>query len=126
MRRTVSLLSLAVSAAAATVGCASTGYHYSQIFGTRYHRAPIDTYPVSVLRIDDKDNVFRPALVDPGLRQITLQGPPGGAGGFGKVKTFALRVAPCTRYYVVAVKSNKLDSDFAMQVDFQEPVAGCT
>ena len=30
--------------------CASTDYHYSQLSGTRYYRAPIDTYPVSIIR----------------------------------------------------------------------------
>ena len=88
--------------------------------GTRYYRAPIDTYPVSILRVDGKDVmngtvgvvlVDRPTrtrqvrLVDPGPRQVTVQGPPGGVGGIGETRTFPLDVAPCTRYYLVAVKS---------------------
>lgn len=119
----------AVAVAACTLAaCASVGdnYHFSQISGNRYFRAPIDTYAVSIVSVDGKDNVFRPALVDPGLRQITVQGPPGGAGGNGDQKTLALEVAPCTRYYLVAVKQNKLNSDFEVRVDYQEPVSGCT
>jgi AmmeMemoRadiSam system protein A len=50
-------------------------------------------------------------LVDPGPRQITVQGPPGGTGGFGETRTFPLDVAPCTRYYLVAVKTNRLAND---------------
>ena len=107
-------------------GCASTGYHYSQLVGTRYFRAPIDTYAVSILRVDGETNVFRQALVDPGLRQITLQGPPSPTSSTGPIKTFALDVAPCTRYYLVAVKANKLESDYVPRVDFSEPVPGCT
>ena len=116
----------AVAAIALLAGCASTDYHYSQISGKRHFRAPIDTYSVSIVRIDGKDNTFRPATVDPGLRQVTVQGPPGGASSIGEERTIALDVVPCTRYYLVAVKQNPLASDFAIKVDYQEPVAGCT
>jgi hypothetical protein len=132
----------ALAAACAFAACASTDYHYSQLSGTRYHRVPIDTYPVSIVRVDGKDTLFGPltkiraesrdayqrpySLVDPGMRQVTVQGPPGGAGGVGETRTIPLEVAPCTRYYLVAVKSNTLASDFSVRVDYQEPVAGCT
>jgi hypothetical protein len=131
-----------IAAACALAACASTDYHYSQLSGKRYHRTPIDTYPVSIVRIDGKDSLQGPlrvdrresregyqreyALVDPGLRQVTVQGPPGGAGGVGETRTVPLEIAPCTRYYLVAVKSNTLASDFTVRVDYQEPVSGCT
>ncbi len=116
----------ALLASGALAACASTDYHYSQLSGYRYFLAAIDTYPVSIIRVDGKDNVFKPALVDPGLRQVTVQGPPGGAGGVGEQRTLALEVAPCTRYYLVAVKANRLESDFQVRIDYQEPVSGCT
>ena len=129
MRRSsisISISAVAVLGACALTACASADYHFSQLYGNRYFRTPIDTYPVSIVRVDGKDNTFKPALVDPGMRQVTVQGPPGGVGGVGQEKTLALEVAPCTRYYLVAVKQNKLSSDFAVRVDFQEPVSGCT
>lgn len=131
----------ALTAACALAACASNDYHYSQLSGTRYHRVPIDTYAVSILRVDgqeslagtlarrveNRDGYSRPyALVDPGLRQVTVQGPPGGAGGVGETRTVPLEIAPCTRYYLVAVKTNPLASDFTVRVDYQEPVSGCT
>ena len=112
--------------AVALAACASTDYHYSQIYGTRYYRAPIDTYPVTIVRVDGKDTALKPVLVDPGVRKITVQGPPGGALHLGEERDISLQVAPCTRYYLVAVKSNRLASDFAVRVDYQEPVGGCT
>jgi hypothetical protein len=131
-----------VAAACSLASCASTGYHYSQLTGSRYNQTPLDTYPVSILRVDDKDvmngtvglvyadrstpSPSRFALVDAGPRQITVQGPPGGVGGSGETLTFPLDVAPCTRYYLVAVKSNRLATDFSVRVDYQEPVSGCT
>jgi hypothetical protein len=136
------LQSAAVLAATTIVAaCASTDYHYSQLSGTRYYRVPIDTYPVSIVRVDGLDVMQgslkrvpdhadpyqRPvSLVDPGLRQVTVQGPPGGTGGVGELRTVPLEIAPCTRYYLVAVKSTALANDFTVRIDHQEPVSGCT
>ena len=121
--------------------CASTDYHYSQLSGARYYRVPIDTYPVSIIRVDGVDVMAgslrrvpdlsdpyqRPvSLVDAGLRQVTVQGPPGGTGGVGELRTVPLEIAPCTRYYLVAVKSTPLANDFTVRIDHQEPISGCT
>jgi hypothetical protein len=116
------LLAVAVLALGA---CASTDFQYAQLVGERYFRAPIDTYPVLIVRVDDKDTILRPVLVDPGVRRVTVQGPPGGAGGPGEQREITLTVAPCTRYYLVAVRPNRLASDFDVRVDYQEPVGGC-
>lgn len=114
------------AAMALLAGCASTDYHYSQLSGSRHFRAPIDTYPVSIVRVDGKDNTFRPATVDAGVRQVTVQGPPGGGSSVGEQRTIALNVAACTRYYLVAVKANSLSSDFTVRVDYEESIGGCT
>jgi hypothetical protein len=117
---------VAVLGVAALTACASTDYHYSQLYGSRWNRAPIDTYPVTIVRVDGKDTALRPVLVDPGPRKVVVQGPPGGAMGLGQEREIDLNVAPCTRYYLVAVKENRLASDFTVRVDYQEPVGGCT
>ena len=114
-----------LATAAVLAGCASTDYHYSQLVGTRHYRAPIDTYNVTIVRVDGKDTALRPVLVDPGVRKVVVQGPPGGAGGIGEQREITLNVAPCTRYYLVAVRPNRLASDFDVRVDYQEPVGGC-
>jgi len=110
----------------ALAACASTEYHYSQLYGQRYYKTPLDTYPVTIVRVDGKDTTLRPVLVDPGLRRITVQGPHGGAYRLGEEREIALDVRPCTRYYLVAVRDNRLDSDFTVKVDYEEPVGGCT
>jgi len=130
-----------LAAATVVAACASTDYHYSQLSGVRYYRVPIDTYPVSIVRVDGQDVLAGPlhrvpdhsdpyqrpvSLVEPGTRQITVQGPPGGTGGTGELRTVPLEIAPCTRYYLVAVKSTPLANDFTVRVDHQEPVSGCT
>ena len=116
------------AAAALTLmaGCASN-YHYSQIDGRRYFKTNIDTYSVLISRIDGESPSTRPpALVDPGVRTIEVQGPPSITNTAGELRNFTLDVKPCTLYYLVAVKAARLDNDFTVRVDYEEPVPGCT
>ena len=115
------MLALA-SVAAALTGCATP---YSQLVGYRYHRTDIDTYPVTVTRVDDTSYHRLPVLIDPGSHQVTVQAPPAGGFAYGNTQTITLDVKPCTRYYLVAVKPNALSQDFSVKVDYEEPVAGC-
>ncbi len=126
LTRSSSARAAAAMAVAALGACASSDYHYSQLYGSRHYRAPIDTYDVTIVRVDGSDTTFRPVLVDPGPRKIVVQGPPGGTRGPGQEREIDLNVAPCTRYYLVAVKGNRLASDFAVRIDYQESVGGCT
>jgi len=103
-------------------GCGTT---YPQLVGTRYFVTNIDTYPVLISSVDGRSTLTVPAQVEPGLRRVTVQGPPGGAGN-SELETFELDVKPCTRYYIVAVKANPLDSRFTPRIDFEQPLAGCT
>jgi hypothetical protein len=123
------LLCSSIVAATLLAGCATS---YSQLTGARYHRVPIDTYPVAVLSVDGKASPLRsPILIEPGMRQITVQGPPssglnGPYGTYGDRQTFTLDVKPCTHYWLVAVKPNRLSNEFTPKVDYAEPIAGCT
>jgi hypothetical protein len=119
----VSLLALA----AALSACAGLSQPYAQLYGSRYFRAPIDTYPVQIVSIDGRDTVFSPVLIEPGVRQITVQGPPDGLHrGYGEQRSTTLELAPCTRYYLVAQKANRLSSNFDIKIDYQEPIGGCS
>ena len=96
------------SASSRSPACASTDYHYSQLSGKRYYRAPIDTYAgLDRPRRRQGQRVHAPGRsVDPGLRKVMVQGPPGGAGGLGEQRDDRARASrPCTRYYLVAVQS---------------------
>ena len=97
----------AVLAVCRLTACASTDYQYSQLYGKRYNRAPIDTYDVTILRVDGKDTLFRQVLVDPGVRKVVVQGPPGGTPSLGEEREISLDVRPCTRYYLVAVQAEQ-------------------
>jgi hypothetical protein len=101
-------------------GCA-TSPATSQLLGERYILTNIDTYPVLIASVDGQSSTVSPQFVEPGVRRLVLQGPPGGAG-VSAVEAFTLDVKPCTRYYIVAVKANPLDTQFTPRVDFELPL----
>ena len=101
-------------------GCA-TNPATSQLLGERYFLTPIDTYPVQIASVDGSSSTVTPKFVEPGVRRLLLRGPPGGAG-VSAVESFTLDVKPCTRYYIVAVKANPLDTHFTPKVDFEQPL----
>jgi len=107
----------------ALAGCA--GPAYSELYGARWYRTPIDTYAVLVVSVDGKDYLRQPVLVDPGQHVVSVQGPPGGGMNVGDIRTIQLDVKPCHRYYLVAVKANPLAQGFTVKVDYDEPMAGC-
>ena len=111
---------------AALAACAGLPQPFSQLDGHKYNLTPIDTYSVQIIRVDSRDTLDSPVFVDPGLRKVTVQGPPGGVHRLGEQRVIDLNVAPCTRYYLVAVKPNRLMSDFTVKVDYQEPIGGCS
>jgi hypothetical protein len=118
-------LAAGLSLGAALAACAGLPPGYGQIYGQRYFKAPIDTYAVQIIRVDNRDTTDNPTYVDPGLRKITVQGPPDGAHRLGEQRSIELQVAPCTRYYLVAQKANRLMTDFTVKVDYQEAIGGC-
>lgn len=113
-----------LAAAALAAGCANTTPPgRSELVGERWYVTPLDTYPVSILSVDGRSQTTLPYYVEAGVRRLTLKTVPGGAG-FSDVVAFDLEVRPCMRYYVVAVKSNPLDSNFTPRVDHALPLGG--
>ena len=120
----LSVLSLA--AATLLSGCASGPFQYSELSGERYFLTNLDTHSVIISRIDGRSTPLQGrVLLEPGLRAIEVQGPPGGSGR-AELVTAEITIEPCTKYYLVAVKQNRLSTDFTVRVDFEEPVPGCT
>ena len=116
-----------LSCAAALAACAGLPQPYSQLYGTRYYKVPIDTYPVQIVRVDGHDTTSSPVFIESGVRQITVQGPSDGLHrGYGEQRTTTLDLAPCTRYYLVAQKANRLSTNFEIKIDYQEPIGGCS
>jgi len=113
-----------LAAAAALSGCASS-FHGSYLVGDRWFKSSIDTQPVVILSVDGRSTTQRRVLVDPGVREITVQAMPV-PGAPQETRTFKLDVKPCFTYYIVAVRDNRISADFTPRVDYEQPLAGCT
>ena len=115
----------AVSLVAALAGCA-TSTPLSQLDdGQVYYRAHLNRYPVVVNAIDGKGNLVRDPQIDPGQHNVSFTTRPV-AGFSGSIeKTYAMRIEPCTRYYVAADRATSLSQDWTLVVEKSEPVGGC-
>lgn len=116
-----------LAASALLAGCA-TSQTFSQVTGQRWLRAELNTFDVLVISVDGTSFIERPGApvrVDPGLREIVVQGPSTAGFRFGEQRTLKLDVQPCTRYFLEARKANSLSQDFEPRVNFSEPIAGC-
>ena len=120
-------LVVTLAGAAALLAACATDYHYSQLDGRRYNLTPIDTYPLLVVSVDGKSTPINgPVLVDAGSHQLGVQTFPDKVHRFGITRTLTFDVKPCTHYYLVAVKTTPLASDYTVKVDYEEPVPGCS
>lgn len=108
----------------ALAGCATPPFSY--IDGNRYFKADYHSYSVIVLDVDGRSDTRNPVMIEPGLKVIRVQGPAASGFTYGETRTITLDVKPCQRYYLKAVKKNALEQDFEAQVDYVEPIAGCT
>ena len=117
------LANAALAAALAATGCATDPFAYVQ--GGRYYRVPIDTYDTILISVDGKSTTQRPAVVDPGMRTIVVQGFPTAGFQYGEQRTLTVDVKPCVRYWIAARKGNRLSQDFEPYIDYSEPIAGC-
>ena len=119
--RNARIVALAGVALALLQGCATTP-SFSQLVGERYFVTNLDTYPLLIAAVDGSSSTISPKFVEPGVRQLVLQGP-SGAAGIPPVLNYTLDVKPCTRYYIVAVKASPLDNNFTPRIDYEMPLS---
>jgi hypothetical protein len=125
MNDTTLRIAAAAVLALAAAGCATAPAGQSELVGQRYFVTNIDTYPVRIESVDGSSSTLAVQYVAPGMRRLTLQTVPGGAG-FSDIVAFEVDVKPCMRYYIVAVKANPLDSHFTPKVDYAMSLgSGC-
>ena len=125
MRR---ILGIALAGTVLLAGCATIPDNVSYLYGDRYHRAKLYTYPTRVTHIDGRSTMFNenPVPIEPGEHVITLSAAP--VRGFEQPESrdIKLRIEPCKRYYLNAQYKNNIDIEWKPVVDYVEPIAGCT
>jgi hypothetical protein len=126
MRKTLSLL-----LPLALAGCQTWGPAWSEISGARYYDVTtLNRAPTIIERIDGQGAFIygtdRSVKVDPGKRQVTLQGVPLRPGWQGYLKEMTLEAEPCKRYYINAQYPDPLSpSAWTPVIAYVETIAGC-
>ncbi len=126
MKRIAAIALLACAALPLLGGCA-TSDTFSQLTGQRWSRTELNTFDVIIISVDGTSYIERPGApvrVQPGVREVVVQGPAAGFR-FGEQRTLKLDVQPCTRYFLEAKTQNSLSRDFEPRVNYTEPIAGC-
>jgi hypothetical protein len=126
MKKILSLLFILAAVLAATA--CETYKTFSQLDGYRWSKVDINTFDVIIISVDDTSYVQRglPVMVEPGPHKIVVQGPPTRGFPQGQLRTLALDVKPCTRYWLEARKQNSVQQDFEPAVNYEERISGCT
>ena len=116
-----------VAAIVVAAGCASTA-PLSYVEGVPWTKTDLTLHPVRLVSIDghiEFDRPHEPVMVSPGVRTLVLEAAPSEGVQRHIQKTYALRIEPCTHYYLGARRDSPMQSDWTLVVDRKEPVAGC-
>ncbi len=126
--RSLAARALAVAAVGLLSACATVPPGYVMLTGERWKKAELNTFDVTIISVDGRHYVERksqPVIIEPGRRQVVVQGPATAGFTYGEQRTLTLDAQPCTRYWIEAKKANALSQDFEPRINYQEPIAGC-
>lgn len=114
----------ALLAAVALAGCSSAPLSFIND-GSVYHRQVLNRFPVRVVAVDGRYTAFQPVPISPGPHALLIAAAPVAGFHMPREKTYALTIAPCTRYYIAAQRKSPLLQDWNLVVEETYPVAGC-
>ena len=81
--------------------------------------------PVIINRIDGETNTRREAVVEPGLRIITLDLPPRQGFSLGTQENFELQANPCMRYFLAAKLDTTVGQSWKPVIRSSESIGEC-
>ena len=108
-------------------GCATYAPTWSEVSGDRYTRSIMNRYPALIINVDGTSysRALYPIKVDPGPRDIRMQGVlPGWPSTFPD-QTLALTLEPCKRYYLNSQFENPVQPRWTPVIDYVETIPGC-
>lgn len=82
-------------------------------------------YPVRVVSIDGSLQFSMPVQIAPGERSLVLEAMPSSSARHTIQKTIHLKIAPCTRYFLLAQRDSVMQADWQLKIDSTEMVAAC-
>lgn len=125
--RSQSLMIMALLAAA-LAGCATYSDNASYLYGERYYRANIRTFPTTITAIDGSATIRRYGYgqvpVEPGPHVIRLVTAPAAGFAIPEEREMNLNIEPCKRYYIVAERDNRLEQNWRPVIEYVENAGG--
>ena len=107
-------------------GCQTWGPTWSELSGRRITKVEMNRLPTIIERVDGQGAfASHPIKIEPGKRELVLQGPTPDRPGGAVLQTYTLVAEPCKRYYINAQYDNPIDNRWTPVIDFVEEIAGC-
>ncbi|WP_395007500.1 hypothetical protein [Undibacterium sp.] len=82
-------------------------------------------YPVRVVSVDGSIQFSMPVQIAPGERDLVLEAMPSRSALGSKQKKFRLKIAPCTRYFLLAQRDTPMQADWQLIIHSTEVVSAC-
>lgn len=100
-----------IAAASAVAACGTAPMSF--LHGQPKTVTDVQLYPVRVVSVDGAMQFHSPVQVEPGPRLLVLEAAPSGSARRTEMQTFAMRVEPCTRYYLAARRTSPMAAGLA-------------
>jgi hypothetical protein len=117
--------------AAAVAGCATYPENASYLYGERYYRANIRTYPTNITAVDGEPTMRRVGYgygyvpIEPGPHVIRLVTAPTAGLSVPQEREMNLNIEPCKLYYIVAERDNRLLQEWRPVVEYVGDAGYC-
>lgn len=82
-------------------------------------------YPVRVISVDGSIKFSMPVQIAPGERDLVLEAMPSRSALGSKQKNVRLKIAPCTRYFLLAQRDSPMQADWQLNIHSTEIVSAC-
>jgi hypothetical protein len=82
-------------------------------------------YPVRVVSIDGSLQFSMPVQIAPGERDLVLEAMSSNSALRTKQKNVRLKIAPCTRYFLLAQRESSMQADWQLNIASTEVVSAC-
>jgi hypothetical protein len=86
---------------------------------------PTDHYPVKVIAVDGSLQFHMPVQLAPGPHVVALEAFPSQSARRTIQRTYAIKIEPCTRYYLLAARTSPTAADWELVVHSTEKVSFC-
>ena len=123
MKNFFAVSGLAAGLACIVSGCGSAPLSF--LDGRPPNLLPAIQYPVRIVSVDGGLEFRNPVQVAPGPRYLVIEAAPAHSARGTTQRSFVFPVAPCTRYYLAAVRNSPMDAGWDLVVQQKEAVAGC-